>query len=70
LQSAGARLGERHDRGALRVATKNIHGTPDDPQVHLADDLWVSLGGIQQRATPQHHGADRLIRHRVETQVP
>jgi hypothetical protein len=63
LQSAGVRLDERRDRGALWAATKDIHGTPSDPQVHLADDLRLPIGGIQQRATPQHHGAGGLVRH-------
>lgn len=70
MESTGARLGERRDRGALRVATENVHGTPDDPQMHLADDLRVPLGGIQERAAPQHYGAGGLVRHRIEPQVP
>ena len=68
-QTAGAGLGERHQVGALRITSEDVHGAADDAQVHLADNLRVPLRGIQQGAATQRHRGDGRVRRRIEPEI-
>ena len=69
VQRARAGFGEGQQGRGLRIAVPALQRSPDDAEVHLADDLRVLPGGVQQRAATQRDGGRRRVGLRREAEA-
>lgn len=55
-QQARAGLGERNQRGTGGVGAVLVQEGADDPQLHGADDVLLTVSSLEQRTAGQTHG--------------